>query len=161
MNYLTKMTVIEKIKYKKSLHQYAVEIIGQRIAEAKLLMENAQAAANSEEKSSAGDKYETSRAMNQLEKDMHAKQLAANNLELAALLSIDCDRLYDSIATGSVVVCNKISFFIAAGLGKISFEQKDIYFLSPGAPVAKLLFNKVIGDTIVFNNEQIMVKDVY
>ena len=155
------MTATERKNHKKKLHQHAVGIIGQRISETKLLMENAQAAANTEEKSSAGDKYETSRAMNQHEKDMHAKQLAANNWELAALLSIDSDSLYSSVAAGSVVDCNEISFFIAAGLGKILFEQKDIYFLSPGAPVAKLLFNKVIGDSIVFNNEQLMIKDVY
>jgi hypothetical protein len=40
------------------------------------MMESAQQSANSEEKSSAGDKYETSRAMGHLEKDMHARQLA-------------------------------------------------------------------------------------
>ena len=155
------MKAIEKRKYKKGLHQQAVEIIRQRISGAKLSMENAQASANSEEKSSAGDKYETSRAMNQIEKDMHAKQLAANNRELAALLGIDCDTLYQSVETGSLVVCNEISFFIATGLGKISFEGRVIYFLSPAAPVAKLLFNKIACDKIIFNNEQITIKDVY
>lgn len=124
-------------------------------------MENAQASANSEEKSSAGDKYETARSMSQLEKDMHAKQLGANNRELAALLGVDHETLNNSVAQGSVVVCKEISFFIAAGLGKISFEQKDIYFLSPGAPVAKLLFNKVAGDRFVFNKEQMIIEDVY
>lgn len=39
-------------------------------------MEGAQEAANSESKSSAGDKYETGRAMAQLERDRHAQLLA-------------------------------------------------------------------------------------
>lgn len=159
--YLSIMTADEKRNYKKTLHQQAVDILKQRIATTQRSMENAQASANNEEKSSAGDKYETSRAMSHLEKDMHAKQLAANNRELAALMSIDCDKLYQSVVSGSVVVCKAITFFIAAGLGKISGDQQDIYFLSPAAPIAKLLFNKVTGDTFVFNHEQKMIEDVY
>jgi hypothetical protein len=155
------MTDAEKRKYKNNLHQYAVEIIRQRITDTKLFMENAQASANTEEKSSAGDKYETSRAMSQLEKDMHAKQLGANKLELAALLSIDCSILYNSISTGSIVVCDEFSFYIAAGLGKISLDGRDFYFLSPAAPVAKLLFKKAAGDTFVFDKKQITIKEVY
>ena len=155
------MTAAEKQMYKKSLYQQAVEMIRQRIAEARQAMDNAQAAANAEEKSSAGDKYETSRAMGQLEKDMHAKQLAANNHELSALMGIDCKTLHDAVVTGCVVVCDEINFFIAAGLGKLSSGGKDIYFLSPAAPMAKLLFNKVVGDSISFNNKQLTILDVY
>lgn len=155
------MTVLGKRKHKLKLHQIAVKIIRDRIAEILISMENAQESANNEEKSSAGDKYETSRAMNQNEKDMHSKQLAANNLELATLLSIDCNSVYHSVKTGCVVTSNGISFFIAAGLGKINFEGSNIYFLSPGAAFAKSLLNKVAGDRFIFNNEQRIIEDVY
>ena len=124
-------------------------------------MDNAQAAANAEEKSSAGDKYETARAMGQLEKDMHAGQLMANKQELAALLNIDSNKLYDSVSTGSVVVCDNLSFFIASGLGKISIEEKDIYFLSPAAPMAKLLLNKIVADLISFNKKEMIIRDIF
>ena len=152
---------MEKRKYKIKLHQHAVEIIRKRTADTMLLIKNAQASANSEEKSSAGDKYETSRAMSHLEKDMYAKQLAANNRELAALLSIDCDTLYHSVMTGCVVNSNDISFFIAAGLGKITFEGRNIYFLSPGAPFAKILLNKRAGDGFIFNNEPMIIEEIF
>lgn len=155
------MTESQKKEYKRTLQQHAVEIISQRIAEAKLAMDNAQEAANAEEKSSAGDKYETSRAMGQRDKEMHTNQLLANKQALAALLSVHCEELYDTVSTGAVVVCNDASFFIAAGLGKISIYKKDIYFLSPAAPVAKLLFNRVAGDVIVFNNKKMLINDVF
>jgi hypothetical protein len=155
------MTGSEKRSFKKRLHQHAVELIRQRITDVKRSMDNAQASANQEEKSSAGDKYETSRAMSQLEKDMHAKQLAANNNELAALLSIDCNTLSHSVETGTVVVCKDFSFFIAAGLGKIYIDGKAVYFLSPAAPVAKLLFNKVAGDGFIFNKEKTTMIDIF
>ena len=155
------MTIKQKLLYKKNLHQHCITIIQQRIDATIQSMQNAQAAANSEEKSSAGDKHETSRAMSHLEKDMHARQLAANQQELAALLAVDCTKLYTVVATGSIVVCNGLSFFIAAGLGKITFQEVVIYLLSPHAPVAKLLLHKVAGNSITFSNKEILIKDVF
>lgn len=155
------MMIEQKMEYKKRLHQYCIAIIQQRIMAIVKAMENAQAAANSEEKSSAGDKYETSRAMSHLEKDMHARQLAANQNELAALLAVDCNKLHASVTAGSIVTFNAFLFFIAAGLGKISFEGDTVYLLSPNAPVAKSLLNKVTGDRITFNNKEIIIEDIF
>ncbi len=124
-------------------------------------MQNAQDAANSEEKSSAGDKYETGRAMSHLEKDMHARQLAANKNELAALLAVESNLLHLSVTTGSVIICDENSFFIAAGLGKITFKNKVLYLLSPNAPVAKSLLNKITGDRINFNNKEMTINEVF
>ncbi len=151
----------QKLSYKKKLHQHCIAIIQQRIDAAKESMQNAQAAANSEEKNSAGDKYETSRAMSHLEKDMHARQLAANQNELAALLAVDCNKIRTSVTTGSIVDCDELLFFIAAGLGKISFNGGTIYLLSPNAPVARSLVHKVAGNKIIFNNKEIIIKDVF
>ena len=121
-------------------------------------MKDAQATANNEEKSSAGDKYETSRAMSHLEKDMHAKQLSSNIKEIEYLLSFDCNKLYNSAQKGSLVNCKTISFFIAAGFGKLIFENKIIFLLSPGAPVSKILSGKKTGDAIIFNKEKYIIK---
>lgn len=151
----------DKLTFKKKLHQHCVAIIKQRISAAIESMQNAQAAANSEEKSSAGDKYETSRAMSHLEKDMHARQLTANQLELAALLAVDSDKMYKSVEIGSIINCNDITFFIAAGLGKISFEAKTIFVLSPNAPMAKLLLHKVAGNSVRFNNKELIISIVF
>ena len=151
----------EKTGYKKKLLQRCIDLIEIRIAANIEAITNAQDAANAEEKSSAGDKYETSRAMSHLEKDMHSRQLAANRMELAALFGLDCIRLYNEGAKGSLVVCEDYSFFIAAGIGKIKFEGRDIYLLSPNAPLATLLYKKKAGDIILFNKKQRMIKLVF
>lgn len=155
------MTTEEKINFKTRLKLFCIKIIEQRVSNAGLAMQAAQTAANSEEKSSAGDKYETSRAMSHLEKDMHAKQLAANNKELAVLLSIDCNKINSSINTGSLVICETAIFFIAAGLGKLLFEEQTIYIISPIAPIAALLIGKVAGGNIQFNNKNLLIKECY
>ena len=136
-------------------------MIKQRIAAAVLAIENAQSAANVEEKSSAGDKYETSRAMSHLEKDMYSRQLLANQQEMAALLNVDCDKLYDSITIGSIDFCKDNAFFIAAGLGKINFEGIEVYLVSPFAPLAKGVFNKKAGAVFAFNKMELFIKATF
>ncbi len=141
--------------------QQCIELIEMRITANTQSIANAQAAANVEEKSSAGDKYETSRAMSHLEKDMHARQLAANRMELAALSGLDGVSLYIEGAKGSLVTCADCSFFIAAGLGKINFEGRDVYLISPDAPLAALLFKKRAGDGILFNKKLRLITAVF
>ena len=60
---------------KKLLIAHCTALLVQRITVSETAMKNAQESANSEDKSSAGDKYETSRAMGHLDRDMNAKQL--------------------------------------------------------------------------------------
>jgi hypothetical protein len=154
-------STIERAGYKMRLMQQCIALIEKRIAANATAITNAQDAANSEEKSSAGDKYETSRAMSHLEKDMHSRQLAANRTELAALLNIDCSVLSNTIKTGSLIQCTTCSFFIAAGLGKINFEGTDVYLLSPNAPLAAMLFKKQQGDLFSFNKMELLIEVVF
>lgn len=155
------MTPKDKIAYKEKLLQKCIDAINRRIEVSQLAIKNAQLAANSEEKSSAGDKYETSRAMSHLEKDMHSKQLVATRQELEHLMEIDCNVLYDVGVKGSLVQCEKVAFFIAAGIGKIVLEDKEVYIISPAAPLAKILLNKKPGDQLIFNKTGIEIINIY
>ena len=151
----------QKIDFKNTLKKRCIEIIEQRISSSYNAMENAQTAANEEEKSSAGDKYETGRAINHLEKDMHARQLSANKKDMADLLSVNCNQIYKKVISGCFIKCTGISFFIAAGLGKIITEEETVFLLSHHAPVAKMLYNKKKGDKILFNGKEVKIEDLY
>ncbi|KAA9034536.1 hypothetical protein FW778_22125 [Ginsengibacter hankyongi] len=151
----------QKIDFKNTLKKRCIEIIEQRILSCYHAMDNAQAAANEQEKSSAGDKYETGRAMNQIEKDMHARQLAANKNDLASLMAVDCSHVNEKIIPGCFVKCTGVSFFIAAGLGKIKVEEETVFLLSHHAPVAKMLYHKETGDTILFLGKELLIEDLY
>ena len=155
------MTKAEKISYKTSLKQAGLEIIEQRMAAARQLINEAQQAANGEEKSSAGDKYETARAMGHLQKDMHARQLAEQAKELAALHAVNVDLIQESANIGALVQSEKTAFFIAAGLGKQIINGKTIFFLSPQAPLAQLILHKKAGDHFVFNNVHTIIVELY
>jgi|SRR5882724_9302162 len=154
------MTSSQKIAFKIKLKQIALDRAVQRIAIAKTAIENAQEATNSEEKSSAGDKYETARAMSHLEKDMHARQLAEHMKELALLRDINVDIIYDAAMPGAFIKCADASFFIAAGLGKQIVDGNQVFFLSPLAPLAKLLSRKKAGDHFLFNGKDVQIIEV-
>jgi hypothetical protein len=154
------MTEKEIIDYKKRLLQFCLNIIRERESSLILSIENAQAAANSEEKSSAGDKYETSRAMSHIEKDMYAKQLQSTRQELAGLMNTDCSPIYPTATKGSLVKCGDKNFFIAAGIGKILFEEQQVYVLSPQAPLAGALQGKKPGSQVIFNQESLLITSV-
>ncbi|MFB6456829.1 hypothetical protein ACE38W_16270 [Chitinophaga sp. Hz27] len=155
------MMAAEMISFKNSLKQLGQRIIEERIAVAQAAIDNAQEAANNESKSSAGDKYETSRAMGHLEKDMYARQQAENMKELALLKSVKTDISYTSAQTGALVQCEQQYFFIAAGLGKQLVDDQQVFFLSPLSPLAKLLFNKKAGDRFLFNKQEVVILHVY
>jgi hypothetical protein len=151
----------EKVAYKNKLKQFCNNIVDQRIEISKAAIENAQQSANSEEKSSAGDKYETARAMSHLERDMHTRQLAENIKELAALHAINANAIYNSITSGAFVKCAEISFFIAIGIGKQIIDGEKILFLSLSAPLAKLMQHKKAGDKFIFFDKEIFIAEIY
>jgi hypothetical protein len=151
----------EKINVKSQLKLAGLAIIEARMAASKQAADQAQQAANQEEKSSAGDKYETGRAMGHLEKDMHAGQLAAHLKDLAALRAVNADMLYSTPCPGAFIKCNAFSFFIAAGLGKQSLEGQTIFFISPYAPLARLMEQKKIGDSFSFNGALSSIEDIF
>lgn len=141
----------EKIAYKGKLRQFCEGLLHERISATREAMANAQAAANAEGKSSAGDKYETSRAMSHLEKDMHARQLMAHTEQLSALLNINVNDVYSTAVPGSFIRCENVNLFIAAGLAKHAVNGVDITFISPNSPLAKKLIGKKSGDQFEMN----------
>ncbi|MDQ6763170.1 MAG: GreA/GreB family elongation factor [Bacteroidota bacterium] len=155
------MTNSEKIEYKITLQKRCIAILEDRIYSIRSAMKEAQLAANSEEKSSAGDKYETARAMSHLEKNMQASRLSASLKELENLLQGDCNKIFEVVQKGSFVQCDKVSYFIAAGLGKLLIENKTVFLISPNSPVALKLSGKKAGDAFEFNNQKFTIKKVY
>ncbi|MES1225741.1 MAG: hypothetical protein ABUT20_60245 [Bacteroidota bacterium] len=155
------MTETDKISFKNKLKQFCQHSIEERIAAARAIIQTAQEAANNEEKSSAGDKYETGRAMGHLQKDMHARQLTEYIKELSGLHGINTSMVYDAAVPGAFIETHAASFFIVAGLGKQIVRSKTIYFLSPYAPLAGILSNKKKGDSFYFNRENVIITEIY
>ncbi len=161
---LHKMMNQKQHEFKRAVFLQCKDILEQRIANSENAMKFAQESANSEEKSSAGDKYETSRAMGQLARDMNAKQLAEAKTELNGLLKLHIELLSDKIILGSMAETNNGIYFIAAGIGVIETKIKNrtkVIVLSAGAPLAKMMLGKKAGERFLFNGKNIEVINIY
>ena len=152
---------IEKLAWKQALKQACLHIIFERIANIEQAMLEARESANSEEKSSAGDKYETSRAMGHLAQEMQSKQLEDARQELELINRLSSDKLSNEATTGSVVICHDFIFYISLGLGHTHVGEQKVMFLSPKAPIASLLFQKKAGESFNFNSKHIQILDVF
>lgn len=109
---------------------------------------------NNDTKSSAGDKYETSRAMMQQEMDnaeisIHQVKVFQNELNRLPLKEDS-----ESVISGSLVETNTGIYFLGLSLGKIVVNNHIVYAISTASPLGKLLLKRKVGDFIDLNNAQ-------
>lgn len=136
---------------KKVLYQHCLAYVQTRIDTATEAMQAAQESANSETKSSAGDKYETGRAMAQLERDRHAQLLADAQRMMADLEKMNPDATSLVAMPGSLVQTSRGTFFISISAGKITLDGIDYFAVSPASPIGALLLGKRVGEVATFN----------
>jgi len=146
---------------KEALYARCKAYVEQRINTAQQAMNAAQEAANSESKSSAGDKYETGRAMAQLERDRHAQLLAEALKVERDLKQLQLDKSYEAVQPGSVAVTNRGVFFISIGAGKLSLNGKDYFAVSPASPIGVALAGRKAGDSVTFNKLPYQISEVF
>lgn len=147
--------------FKIALHQACLNRIDQRIVLAQKAMDDIQESANQETKSSAGDKYETSRAMMQQEKDKHADQLDQAQELRRQLELLDPAITQAQIQTGSLVQTNEGQYYLSVSLGKMVLDNQTVFVLSAAAPLGQALLHKRIGDKIVFQNRSIEILNIW
>jgi transcription elongation GreA/GreB family factor len=148
---LKKDLLVEKIK----------NWLENNLAEIQKAIDNAQDSANQESKSSAGDKYETGRAMAQNDKAMFEVQLASAKAQLNVFNQIDFESPRPNVGMGSWIETNLGVFFIAVSIGKISVDDQPIMVISKDSPIAKVLWNTSIGQKIHFNGREICINEIY
>lgn len=151
----------QKLLFKAGLKGLCIQILEQRIANIEQAINESRESANSEEKSSAGDKYETSRAMGHLSQEMQTTQLEAARHELNLAQIINAEILHSKVMNGSVVVCKDFLFFVAAGLGAATFNGQKVMLLSVQAPLAAAMYQKRPGDSFLMNTKVVEIVDVF
>ncbi len=145
---------MDYLELKKKLHKLCIEIVQQKIDVAKQAMDSAQQSANQEEKSSAGDKYETGRAMAQIERDQAAQQLD-EALKLKNVLDqINPTASFNQVGLGSLVITEQNQFYISISLGKLEVSGKEYFAISLQSPIGKLLTSQIEGSTFIFNKQK-------
>lgn len=149
------------IELKKKLLEKCIEFIDKRISLESDAIERAKNAAAGEEKSSAGDKYETGRAMMHLEQEKYARQLKKAIDLKKSLLQLDIKKKYSSPAPGSLVLTDKENFFFAVSADDIEIDGEDYLPLSFASPLGQAFMNSIVGDLVSFRGTDYLIQEIY
>jgi transcription elongation GreA/GreB family factor len=148
---------MDYVKLKHKLYTHCVEIISAKLNTINALLNDAQESANSETKSTAGDKHDTARAMAHLETEKNATQLAEINKLKKVLPYLENHKTGKTVDLGSLVLTDSGYYYISISLGKIEIANDSYFAISAMTPIGKLLIGKKAGDTLKFNGKKITI----
>ena len=146
-------------EFKHSIYKECIKVLGDRIKNAKDAMEAAQEAANGEEKSSAGDKYETSRAMGHRDREMYARQMVEAQNELNKIERLNLDPL-NSIKLGSLLHTQNGLYFIMTGIGKLEIDGTSVMVISRESPIAAVMMGKAVNNEFTWQGTKIKILEI-
>lgn len=141
----------------KSCHTY----VNERILRLEASVRDLEHDLGNETKSSAGDKYETSREMINAEISQLERQLKEFK-KLKGILSLpQLQKASTAIQLGSIVITNAANYFVAIPVGEVNINKEKFYAIGVNSPMAQLLNGKQKGDVFTFREKEVKILDVY
>ena len=145
---------------KERLYQHCHQLLTERVTDAQNSMLAAQKDSNSETKSSAGNKYETGRAMAQLDKERHARRRSETLNTLYVLEAIGIAEPEEEVTLGSLVQTTQGFYFITVGLGHIELDGTSYNIVSAESPIGEELLGLELDDEFVFRGREHIVLSI-
>ena len=148
------------IDHKKRFINELKNHLDEKIIESRKHLNSVIESRNSETKSTAGDKHETSRAMAQREIDM--LQLQVNNLlqQKIEINQIDFETDNNKVGLGNLVITDIGTFLLSIAIGKIETSGGSCFAISIDSPMARVLLNKSNGDSVELNGRNILIQEI-
>lgn len=150
------ITLQDKIKY----FDHCRAILEKRLADLQKELKLTQESANSDTKSSMGDKYETSHAMAHLEKEKLSASISENNQLIKVLSEIKHHQECHEAKLGSIVQTSAGLFLIGVSLGALKIDNTSLFAISPVAPLGKVLIGKKAKESYELNGKSFEVLSV-
>jgi len=113
-----------------------------------------------ETKSSAGDKYETSREMMNTEINKLQNQLQSFKKLKEVLAVIENRKASTTVQLGSIVKTSAANYFISIPVGEIMVEEEKFYAIGLNSPIGKLLLGKQDGEKFIFQQKEFSIKKI-
>ncbi|WP_316823495.1 3-oxoacyl-ACP synthase [Pedobacter gandavensis] len=145
---------------KEKLYRLCLDFITQRIQTAETALEQAREASNDDTKSSAGDKFETTREMMQQDISRNKRLLMDAQQNLQLLNSIKDMPLNDKVRNGNLVYTSEGVFYLSISAGQLKSDGDSIFAISAASPIGNLLIGKEIGSSFDFNGKKYLIKEI-
>lgn len=151
---------MEGREFKQQVLGLLLEIIEDKLDNAKKNLASIEESKQQETKSSAGDKHETGREMIQQEVEQARAQIV-KAMDLKSILTqIDMGKKYAEVEFGSIVATNRGCFFISIGQGEIEVGSENCFAISPTSPLGAVLLKKRAGDSVDFLGKSYIVHQI-
>ncbi len=145
---------------KPQLYQLCLTFIQNRIENIEYSMQQARQASNDDTKSSAGDKYETTREMMQQEMDRSSKLLYEAGQQKIALQQIENVDAVKKVKNGSLVLTSAGNFYISISAGELKTNGETFFAVSQASPIGKFFIGKKVGDELNFNGKKYLIEEI-
>jgi transcription elongation GreA/GreB family factor len=147
--------------FKLKIQQHCIQIVSSRLQDLESMLKDLSESAANETKSTAGDKYETARAMLHIEQDQVRKQIFELKSQQAVLNSIDPSSNSDRIILGSLICTQDNScYYLSTSLGKMIVEDQLIIAISMQSPLGVKLKGLKAGDELKMNERKLVISDI-
>ncbi len=134
-------------------------LIDRRLEEAATALRLAEEASKDNTKSSAGDKYETTREMMQQQIDNNRKLLFEAGRQKTFLQQLPAAGS-DKVRNGSLVETDQGWFFIGVSGGTLQVSGKAVTAISQASPLGKVLADQQAGAQVSFNGRHFRILQV-
>lgn len=147
-------------EFKEVCFQECLSILENKLSSYKKELDLLKETSEGEQKSSMGDKYETTTEMLAQEKRKINEQLSIISKQKQTLINLKATTSSEKIKQGNLITTDKGYFYISISLGKINVYQKDVFVLSPISPLGKLLLNRSKGESIQLNSNSFNILEI-
>ena len=148
------------MSFKQKVLSHLLFLLEEKINSLQVILVELEEGSQSDNKSSAGDKHETARAMMQLEQEKISKQLKEVLAQKTDLTKMGYTAPSLEIKKGSLVNTGRGFVFIAVAYGKIIVDETTVMAISPSSPLGAALLGKTRGSETHFNSIRYHIKSI-
>lgn len=148
------------MNFKQKIGTCYLEMMISKISLLEKAIADLRESSSNETKSSAGDKYETTREMIKQEEHKISHQLNETKEQKALFELIDFNSSSNKINKGSLVKTNKGYFLLSLALGKMIVDGITVIAISLQSPLGKLLIGLQAKNSVVVNGMQYKVEEI-
>ncbi len=145
---------------KLRLYKHCLDHVNHQIDIINRALDDAQCAANDETKNSAGDKYETGRAMKQRESELLVRRLNDAHALQKTLHQIDISKKCERVKPGALVTTSMGIFFIAISADEVVVDNEEYCLVSQESPIGAAMLNSRPGASFKFRDSVVKITAV-
>ncbi len=145
-------------EFKEACFQECIFILENKLSSYKKDLDLLKETSEGEQKSSMGDKYETTTEMLAQEKRKLVDQVNIISQQLSLIIKLHKEyKPRTKIEVGCLIETNKGFYFLTTSLGKITVNKETVFVLSPSSPIGQKFLGKSVTNVIVQNSIEIEI----